>query len=114
MINPLIVTSGLLALGAAFDGKSTIDFLTKGKGAFVEADPVMVWLYGSDTPSNNKVIFLGGAIIAAEIAIAFVASHFWHPAAWLFGIQQVVQAGVHFYEYHRNESMLAAYLKTKS
>lgn len=109
----LIATSVLLAIGAGFDGKSTIDFLTKGKGAFVEADPVMVFFYGTDTPSSTRVIAIGGLLIAAEIAIAFTASHFWHPAAWLFGIQQVVQAGVHFYEYHRNESMLAAYLKAK-
>jgi hypothetical protein len=113
VFNPLIATSVLLAVGAGFDGKSTIDFLTKGKGAFVEADKILVWLYRTDTPSNKQVILGGGAIIAAEIAIAFVASHFWHPAAWVFMAQQVVQAGVHFYEYHRNEANLAAYLKTK-
>ena len=109
----LLITSCLFAVGAAFDGKSTIDFLTKGKGAFVEANKFLVWLYRTDTPSNNQVIFGGGAIIVAEIAIAFAASHLWHPAAWLFMIQQGVQAGIHFYEYHRNEANLNAYLGAK-
>src|SRR5208283_3396271 len=98
----------LLAAGAAFDGKSTIDFVTKGKGALVEANPFLVWLYRTDLPSNNQVIFGGGAIIAAEIAAAVLISHFWHPAAWLFAAQQAVQAGIHFYEYRRNEANLSA------
>ena len=109
---PLIVSSVLLAVGAALDGKSTIYFLTKGKGAFVEANKFLVWLYGTDTPSNNQVIYGGGAIIAAEIGIAVAGSHFWHWMLPLFVVQQLVQAGIHFYEWRRNTDDVNAYLNS--
>jgi hypothetical protein len=109
-MNILAITSAALAVGAAMDGKSTIDFLRKSNGALAEANPLLVWLYRTDTPSNNQVIFGGAAIIAAEVGVALLASHFWHPAAWLFAAQQGVQAGIHVYEYFRNEKTLAAYL----
>ena len=112
MLPIILITSALMAAGAALDGKSTVDFLTKGKGAFVEANPFMVFLYGTASPSSKRVWVTGALVIAAEIGIALLCARFGRVAVWGFGIQQVVQAGVHLYEYFRNEKDLAAYLKT--
>ncbi len=108
----IIMTSVLLAACAAFDGKSTVDFLTKGKGAFIEGDPIMVWLFGSSTPTPKRVWITGMGVIAAEIGIAFLVSHFWHPAVWLFSAQQVVHSVIHVRCWYHNESSLATYLKS--
>jgi hypothetical protein len=110
-MNYLILTSAILGIGAAMDGKSTIDFITQSKGGMVEGDPVMVYLYGTDKPSSFKVIVVGAAVIAAEITLAFLACHFFPHLKPFFAAQQLIQAGVHIYEYFRNEKDLAEYLK---
>jgi len=104
----LLLTSLALAVGAAMDGKSTIDFLTKSGGKIVEADPVMVYLFGTNQPSTNKVIGVGAAVIGAEILVAGVLSHFFPHLRPYFMAQQLIQASVHVYLYFRNEKLLKA------
>ena len=108
----LFITSALLAIGAAFDGKSTVDFLTKSKGTMVEEDSIMIRLYGSDTPSPTRVWVTGTLCIGAEVGIAFLTSHLWHPIMWAFVVQQLIQAGYHLRCYVNNEAVLSSYLKS--
>jgi hypothetical protein len=105
-MNLLFITSTIMAVGSLMDGISTIDFLKSP--TLVEADPIMVWIFGTDRPSPKTVILRGGAAIAFEIAAAFLVSHFWYPAVYVFAAQQLAQACVHVYEYFRNEGLLAA------
>ena len=112
MYTSLIITSALLAVCAAFDGKSTADFLTKGRGNFVEGDPIMVFLFGSNTPTSKRMWITGSLTIAAEIAIALIVSYLWHPAVWCFYVQQFAQSGIHIYNWRSNETSLTSYLKS--
>jgi hypothetical protein len=111
-MDPLFITSALLAIGAALDGKSTVDFLTKSKGELVESDPVMVFFFGSDDPTPARMWATGAVLIVAEIGAAFFVSHFWHPAVWAFAVQQLVQAGYHTRCWVNNENVLTSYLNS--
>ena len=104
----LILSSIALAIGAAIDGKSTIDFLTKSNGKIVEVDPVAVFLFGTNRPSTSKVIGIGSAVIGCEILAASVLSHFFPHLGPYIVTQQLIQATVHVYLYFRNEKLLAA------
>lgn len=109
-MNILFITSAIMAIGSLMNGISTINFLKSPN--LVEADPILVFSFGTDRPSPQAVILKGGAAIAVEIAVAFGVSHFWHPAVYLFAAQQIIQAAVHVYEYFRNGRLLAAALKS--
>lgn len=100
---PILAIAGIaLSLASLADGISTVHFLKIPGGLYWEGDPIMVWIFGTDTPSPKTVYVRGGAVIAGEIAISLLVSHFVPEMKWIFGVGFLLQAGMHIYEAIRN------------
>jgi hypothetical protein len=84
-----------LAVGAFFDGWSTNAAIRRGAH---EADPVMVEVFGTSTPTAMTVYLRGGLVIASEAALALVISHFYPHVGIGVAVALLAQAGIHMYE----------------
>jgi hypothetical protein len=88
-----------LAVGAFLDGWSTNRAIRRGAH---EADKIMVWIFGTATPTAKTVYLRGGLIIAAEAAVALALSHFWPHVGIGLAVALTAQAIVHFVESAHN------------
>ena len=94
-----IVFCIVLAVAAFLDGYTTLLSLAKGN---IEADPLAVWLFGTDTPSAKVLWSRGMGFIGIEIA-AMLYTAYHHPSiAWLLCALALSQAGIHFYLANHN------------
>jgi hypothetical protein len=93
MITVLTIASVVLALAALADGASTVRFLKNP--TLVEIDNLMVWIFGTNRPSAATVYSRGGAVIAAEIALAFGLTHLFHPLGYALSVGILVQSVLH-------------------
>jgi hypothetical protein len=82
------IVAAILSSTALLDGLSTVNFLNRG---FVEQNS----LFGS-TPGKLRIFGEGGAIIATEIVLAAVISH-WSPVVGqsIVGSLLLAQAAFH-------------------
>jgi hypothetical protein len=96
----LAVVACTLACAALVDGISTVHFLEHT--TYVEIDPVMVFIFGTNRPTPTTVYLRGGLVIVAEIGIAFGLSHLWYPLAIILGIGGLGQAAFHVYAAIKN------------
>lgn len=58
----------ILVASSFADGITTVQAIKRG---WVETNPILVWLYGTNTPSAAKVLGAGMGIIAAESVLAY-------------------------------------------
>lgn len=88
-----------LAIAAFFDGLTTASAIHAGA---VEDDPLMVLIYGTDTPSNSIIFVRGAIVIGLEILLGFLLSHFSHPGALFVKIGFLAQTATHVFLAIRN------------
>jgi hypothetical protein len=88
-----------LALGAFFDGLTTNSAIKRGAH---EANPAMVWLFGTARPSAATVYLRGGVVIAAESGIALTFSHFAPHVGIGIAVALLAQTAIHFFEVFHN------------
>ena len=90
----LELVCGLLAITSLLDGISTTRFLKLG---YQELNPIF-----GPRPSTTRVFGEGMSIIAAEIGIALLVTHYHPMAARVFIIGGLVQSAIHIYEAIKN------------
>jgi hypothetical protein len=91
----LTIAAITLGLSAFYDGLSTVHFLKKP--GYVEANPLL-----GPRPSTLRIFGEGSALIAGEILVAFLISHFNHDAGLVMGVGGFVQSAAHLYFGTRN------------
>jgi len=94
-----ILAIGVLVAAALADGITTVQFIKDGRG--VEVDPVLVKLYGTNTPKTWQVLGIGMGIISAESALAY----FLMQKSLLWAIPILIQAGAHAYFAYQNSKL---------
>ena len=99
MIALLIASITLVGCSLA-DGITTVQKVANGP--FIETDPLLVKLFGTNKPKAWQTLGIGMAIIAGEIAAAWVCNHYSALAGNVFAVGGFVQAGIHAYEARSN------------
>lgn len=105
-MSALGIISGVVAAAAFGDGVTTVRFVHRG----CHEAGIMKYLYGFakdgySYPTAAKVALWGGLVIGAEIAIAFLATHFVPQLEYVFVGGGIFQAAVHVYEMVHNETL---------
>ena len=83
----LQIAAAAVGVTSLVDGISTVRFLKKGD---VETNPLL-----GKNPSTVRVFLEGGAIIAAEIGLAFAANYFLTAAGYVVSAGLLVQSVFH-------------------
>jgi hypothetical protein len=94
------ITAAVLIVGASLDGYSTNRFIKISD--YVEADPIMVKIFGTSRPSTFDIVVKGGFVILCELLLAGLALHINHIFGTVVCIAELVQASIHVYEFFRN------------
>lgn len=100
MITLWPITAIALGICASLDGYSTDRFVKIS--SYVEVDPIMVFVYGTDRPTTFDVFFKGGLVITGELLAALALSHFFPRIGDGACFVLLTQAVVHVIEFIRN------------
>jgi hypothetical protein len=95
----LLIAALTLFVAATADGLTTVRDLNRGS---IEDDPILVSLYGSNTPSTLKIMLGGSAIILAEVAAAYFVNRHSRAAGHALAIAGFGQAAIHVFLAIRN------------
>jgi hypothetical protein len=95
----LQITISSLVVGAFCDGLTTNSAIRRGAH---EANPAMVWIFGTARPTAATVYVRGGLVIAAESGLALTFSHFAPLVGIGIAVALLTQAAIHIFETFHN------------